>query len=176
MRHPRYIVPSRFEYGIYRVISRTVDRQLVLGNQEKEKMISLMKRHAEFAGIKVLRFCMMENHFHWLVYLPSRPKDAEEMTDAELVKRLMPCQGSHAAWGLKQDLRCVLEKGWTDQHQKLRAKWLDRMWNLSAFVQSGKQRFYASLRSPSAIWLCYQYSAYAAGQSVWFSKKYQCHS
>jgi hypothetical protein len=55
---------------------------------------------------------MMGNHFHCLVYVPSRPKDAEEMTDAELVKRCL---------GLEQDLSYALEKGWTDQHQKLRA-------------------------------------------------------
>jgi putative transposase len=150
MRLPRYIVPDRYEYGIYHVISRTVDRQMVFGDEEKEKMVSFMKRYAEFAGIKVLTFCVMGNHFHWLLYVPARPKDAEQMADADLVRRVKRCQGGHAAWELEQDLGYMLKNGWTDQHQKLRAKWLARMWNLSAFVQSVKQRF-----------------------TVWFNKKHE---
>jgi hypothetical protein len=44
MRHLRYILPSRFEYGLYQAISRTVDRQLVLGKEEREERVSLLKR------------------------------------------------------------------------------------------------------------------------------------
>jgi hypothetical protein len=56
---------------------------------------------------------------------------------------------------VEHQLKYMVEKELVADRVKLREQWLARMWNLSAFVQSVKQRFYASLRSPSAIWLCY---------------------
>jgi REP element-mobilizing transposase RayT len=50
-------------YGVYHVVSRVTDRRLVLGDEEKDKMVQLMRSYAEFSGITVLTFCTMGNHF-----------------------------------------------------------------------------------------------------------------
>ena len=141
MRKPRFLLPVNFEFGVYHVISRVTDRRLILGDEEKDELTRLMKRYAEFAGIKVLTFCVMGNHFHWLVEVPGRPGAEKEPSDAELVARVRKCQGKKAAWVLEQALQDLLTNGHTALHAALRERWLARMWSLSAFVQSVKQRF-----------------------------------
>jgi putative transposase len=150
MRKPRYLVHDHFGYGVYHVVSRVTDRRLVLGDEEKDKMVQLMRSYAQFSGITVLTFCIMGNHFHWLIHLPRKPEDAELMPDAELVARIEKCQGLEVAARVEHQLKYMVEKGLAEDRVKLREQWLARMWNLSAFVQSVKQRF-----------------------TVWFNKKHK---
>jgi putative transposase len=85
-----------------------------------------------------------------LLHLPRKPEDAAEMPDAELVARIEKCQGLEVAARLEHQLKYMVEKGLAEDRVKLREQWLARMWNLSAFVQSVKQRF-----------------------TVWFNKKHK---
>jgi putative transposase len=150
MRKRRFLVPPLFDSGTYHVISRVNDRQMKFGPEEKTYMIGLLRRYAEFSGIRVLTFCVMGNHFHWLLEVPRRPADAESITDEALVTRVRKCQGKAAAHLLQHDLAAHLQAGETTRHTQLRARWLARMWNLSSLVQSVKQRF-----------------------SVWFNQRHQ---
>ena len=151
MRKARLLIPESLNPGgAYHVVSRVVDRQLVLGQDEKERLVWLMRRYERFCGVKVLTYCIMGNHFHWLVEVPNRPADANAMPDEDIVARVAKCQGKMAAAGLKADLAAALKAGNATLHSRIRERWLSRMWNLSAFVQSVKQRF-----------------------SVWFNKQHQ---
>ena len=151
MRKARLLIPESLNLsGAYHVVSRVVDRQLVLGEEEKERLVWLMRRYERFSGVKVLTYCVMGNHFHWLVEVPKRPAHAESMPDSELVERVAKCQGKMAAAALRADLAAAVKFGNTALHAKIRERWLSRMWNLSAFVQSVKQRF-----------------------SVWFNKRHK---
>lgn len=141
MRKARFLVHHLFPQACYHVVSRIVNRDLVLGEDEKRVLISLMRRYERFCGVRVLTYCIMGNHFHFLVQVEPRPADADSMTDEALVERVRRCYGKEAGTILKNELADMLRDGRTDMHAATRARYLKRMWNLSAFVQSVKQRF-----------------------------------
>jgi len=105
----------------------------------KEKEISHTTiRHAEsFCGVRVLTYAVMANHFHLLVEVPKRA----EVDEAELVRRMTILYGKiYVANALRQ----WAEWRWTgtaylveDQQARLRV----RMFDLSAFVKTVKQRY-----------------------------------
>jgi len=50
-----------------------VDRKFVLGPEEKEEFVRLMRLYEEFCEIRVVTYCIMSNHFHVLAEVPRRP-------------------------------------------------------------------------------------------------------
>lgn len=57
------------EYGksYYHCISRVVDRQFVLQEEEKEQFVALMRKLEAFHGMRVVTYCILSNHFHLLI-------------------------------------------------------------------------------------------------------------
>ena len=49
--------------GFYHVLSRVVDRRMVLDDDEKERFRKLMRRTAAFSGVDVLTYAALDNHF-----------------------------------------------------------------------------------------------------------------
>ena len=141
MRRPRMLVHDTFPDVAYHIVSRVSHRLRLFEDEEKEKLVSLMRRYARFCGMRVLTYCVMGNHFHWLVEVEERPANADQMPDGELVERVRRCHGKQVAAILQAELESLLRSGNTALHADIRAKYLKRMWNLSAFVQSVKQRF-----------------------------------
>ena len=45
----------------YHVMSRVVDRQMVLGSEEKEKFRKLMRAVEAFSGVQVLTYAILDN-------------------------------------------------------------------------------------------------------------------
>jgi REP element-mobilizing transposase RayT len=122
----------------------------LFGEEEKAKLVSLMRRYERFCGMRVLTYCIKGNHFHWLVEVEEKPENADQMSDADLVERVRRCHGKQVANILAAELESLVRSGNTSLHAHIRTKYLKRMWNLSAFVQSVKQRF-----------------------SVWFNKRHK---
>ena len=58
----------------YHVMSRTVNGEFLLGDIEKEAFRKLMRRMERFAGVEVLTYAVMGNHFHLLLRVPEREK------------------------------------------------------------------------------------------------------
>ena len=62
--------------GCYHVMSRTVGGEtqsiMLFGEHEKNVFAKQLRKHAEFAGVEVLTWCMMDNHFHLLIRIPER--------------------------------------------------------------------------------------------------------
>ena len=56
----------------YHCISRVVDRQFVLKEEEKEHFVALMRKLEAFHGMRVVTYCIMSNHFHLLIEEPDR--------------------------------------------------------------------------------------------------------
>ena len=78
MRKARFLAPAweaGRRSGIYHCVSRVVDRQFVLGKEEKERFVQLMRLYERFCGVRVLSHCVMSNHFHLLVEVPLRPEE-----------------------------------------------------------------------------------------------------
>jgi len=119
------------------VVSRIVDRTFRLDDGEKEIFRGIMRRAEAFCGVRVLTYAVMSNHFHMLVEVPERAV----VDEAELTRRMTALYGrAHVA--------CVLRQ-WADwrrtgaaylveeQQNRLRA----RMYDISAFVKTVKQRY-----------------------------------
>ena len=73
-------------------------------------MRQIMRSQAAFAGMEVLTYCFLSNHFHIFVRLD--PKETEQLDDAGLVRRFRALYGSTkcASLGLDaDDLEVILK-------------------------------------------------------------------
>jgi len=139
MRKPRLKAPPHFPVAYYHCLSRVVDRQFVLGEEEKEQFVSFMREYERFCGVRIVTYCIMSNHFHILLEVPDRPK--ELLSDPELVRRLKGLSGMNSASTIEQQLGWFRERGQEEAAEALRQRVLSRMWDVSAFMKLLKQRF-----------------------------------
>ena len=89
--------------AVYHCMSRIVEKQFVFkttggGSPEAEMFVGLMRRLEAFCGVQVLTYCLMSNHFHVLVRVPSGRPD---LSDEELVERVRALNGGRAAKDLQ---------------------------------------------------------------------------
>lgn len=70
-RKNRVSIPN----GTYHVTARIVNREMWFRNPEfKNCIVSWMHGIAEFSGVELLSWCVMDNHFHILVHVPEVPE------------------------------------------------------------------------------------------------------
>jgi REP element-mobilizing transposase RayT len=139
MRKPRLKAPPSFPVAYYHCLSRVVDRQFALGEEEKEQFVALMREYERFCGVKIVTYCIMSNHFHILLEVPERPR--EGLSDQELLKRLKGLSGMNGASTIEQQLGWFRERGQDEAAEELKDRVLERMWDVSAFMKLLKQRF-----------------------------------
>jgi hypothetical protein len=115
-----------------------VDRNFVFGVHERDVFRKSLRQVEGFSGVRVVTWTILSNHFHVLLEVPPRP--AEELSDAEILER---CGSLYSADGM-------LEVEWEFAQaqraggvvlERLRAKYLRRMWDLSEFMKTLKQKF-----------------------------------
>ncbi len=121
----------------YHVMSRVIERKFYLGDLEKEFFRSLMWRVAEFSGVNVLTYALMDNHFHILIEIPERL----EVNDAELLRRLTLVYSAEDVEEIRVLLARCLEKGDLVWAETIRQQYLYRMYDISEFMKTLKQRF-----------------------------------
>jgi len=110
------------EPAVYHVISRTALDGFVLGDVEKDYLLTLIQRLSAVYFTEVLGFCLMGNHFHLLV----RMQPEAEFSDDEVRTRFQRYYGAASE-------RQLLD----GQVPTRRAKWA----NLSDYVKEIKQSF-----------------------------------
>ncbi len=135
MRDPRLLAaPGRV--GVYHLCSRIVDKRFVIKRREKLQFMELARGGAAFAGIELLSWCVMDNHFHLLVRVP--PVDAEAMSDDEILCRLSHLYSENKC----EYLRAVWERcGDLESRARFLFPYRQRLGNLSDFMKTLKQRF-----------------------------------
>jgi len=119
-------------------MSRTVGRQLLFGDREKEVLRKMIWQVAEFSGVEVLTYAVMGNHFHILAHVPH----SDSIPDAELIRRftaLYPKPSAHQPLTPQAFARCLQDGG--SEADKLRKALSRRMGDISAFMKTLKQRF-----------------------------------
>jgi REP element-mobilizing transposase RayT len=116
-----------------------VDRRFVFGDQEKSLFLKLMRFYERFCQVRVTAYCLMSNHFHLLVEVPARPQVPP--AEAWLLEHVERCYGQPTASLLQENLRQTRAQAGDAAAEKLRHSWLARLWDISAFMKTLKQRF-----------------------------------
>ncbi|MCC5841359.1 MAG: transposase, partial [Opitutales bacterium] len=105
-----------------------------------EAMRQIMRSQAAFAGMEVLTYCFMANHFHIFVRLD--PKEKENLDDAGLVGRFRALYGGTrcASLGLDADDLAVILKKKGSSAEDIRRRLKARMGDVSVFMREVKTR------------------------------------
>lgn len=124
----------KVEGAVYHCVSRTVGGQFLLDEAAKQRLVDLLFPLAKFCGVEVLTYCIMSNHFHLLVRIPSQPN----LPDATLLARAEAFYGKD---GLLPSLaRAEIHRSGT-LGANTRETLSSRMGDVSAFMKEFKQRF-----------------------------------
>jgi len=63
MTPPRLLAPPGTEVSFHHCISRFVDRRFLFGPKEKKVFLGLLRKYERLCGVRVLTYCIMDNHF-----------------------------------------------------------------------------------------------------------------
>ena len=123
--------------GYYHVIDRIAHREFLLRDERiKKRLLDLMRRAAEFSGVDVCTYVLMDNHLHLCVHVPE-PAEVDEGTVVERVGTL--CGEARAA-ELRSELERLRAEGREDEAIRVLDRLRARMGDLSEFMKTFKQR------------------------------------
>ena len=124
--------------AFYHVVSRIANKAFLLNNDEKKEVfVNMLHRAADFSGVDVITYVVMDNHFHLCVRVPRREG---EIPESEILRRVGVLYGEDRRAALEKRLAGFREEGddtaIAAELEKLRA----RMGDLSEFMKTLKQR------------------------------------
>ena len=131
---PALVSPTSY----YHCISRVVNRDFVFQAHERDVFRKIMRQVEAFSGLRVLTWTILSNHFHILLEVPPRPAVAP--TDDEILDRCRAMYSPRAMVAVEWEFAEAQRKGGTVLRQ-LRDRYLKRMWDLSEFMKTLKQKF-----------------------------------
>ena len=79
-----------YESDFFHVMVQGIDREFIFNNDYfKEKYLSFLQEASQKHQVKIIAYCMMDNHAHILVYTPEIDKlsDMMESTNTKFFKR-----------------------------------------------------------------------------------------
>ena len=122
---------------VHHITSRIAHKVRFLQDQERNDLVAIIRRAAEFTGVKLIGWCVMINHFHILAFLPP----PQEIDEQEVLRRYGVLKGDKSAKETESRLAQLRLNGEDDKA----VKWLDaqrrRMYNIGDFVKIVKQWF-----------------------------------
>jgi len=122
--------------AFYHVLSRIVDRRLILDDAEKERFRRLMRAVEAFSGCQVLTWTCLDNHWHICLRVPH----PEPVSDREMIRRLNYLYDNHFVAQIATELADLRSNGRDAEAEALKTRYTSRMYNLSEFVKTLKQR------------------------------------
>ena len=125
---------------VHHITSRIAHKVRFLQDKaERNDLIGMIRRAADFAGIKLLGWCIMINHFHILAFLPKPVKVDEN----EILRRYGVLKGTKCAVAFQEqlaNLRLEGDTGCKEAERRLDAL-RKRMYSIGEFVKIVKQWF-----------------------------------
>ncbi|MFT5106045.1 MAG: putative transposase [Verrucomicrobiales bacterium] len=115
-----------------------MNRDFVLHEHERDVFCKIMRQAEAFSGVRILTWTILSNHFHLLLEIPPRP--AVELNNNEILDRCRQLYSADAMIGVEWEFAEAQRLG-GDVLQQLRARYLRRMWDLSEFMKTLKQKF-----------------------------------
>lgn len=119
-------------------MSRVVDKRRVLGEKEKLRFWKMMRQMEGFSGCEILTYCLMGNHFHLLIRVPSTPS---EISKEEIFVRMRRAYPKEKVEQFKTMIEKYDGRGDDILIEEALNKYRRRMFDLSEFMKSLKQRF-----------------------------------
>jgi hypothetical protein len=141
MRASRVLGEPARPINFYHCVSRTLRELPFWDAVEKEHLRELSTKLLAFSGLELVTFCLMGNHFHLLLGVPSERQSLETMSDQAFLDRLAHLYDEEEVESVAIELDAHRQGGRDVQALALRSRYLRRMHNLSAFMQEPKQRF-----------------------------------
>ena len=140
--------------ALHHVTSRVSGRQMLLaGAGVKGDMLGALERAAEFSGVNVGAFALMDNHFHIVVQVPFREGSVPE---GEVLRRYGALMGGKERARLEARLGSLRESGGAAAAESELDRLRARMHDLSQFVKTFKEEFGRLFRRrrpyPGALW------------------------
>ena len=121
----------------YHIMSRIVDRQMLMKPSEREYFRKLMHAVAAFSGCQVVTHALLSNHWHALLFVPER----KPVSDEELVHRLAHLYNPLEVRGIAESIAYHRQNGHDGAAEAIKARYTCRMYDLSEFVKTLKQRY-----------------------------------
>lgn len=140
VRMPRLKASPELPVAYYHCLSRVVDRQFVLGDREREKFVELLRMYEAFCEVRVVTYCVMNNHFHVLLEIAQRPA-GRVLSDTQLLGRLKAIYSPIQIAGVSGQLEHFRKTGAHAAAEAYKQSFLERMGDLSFFMKLVKQRF-----------------------------------
>ncbi len=137
MRTRRAFPVAGSQQGYFHCISRVVDRRFVMGETEKTKFLEILRACEQFYGVRVLTYCIMSNHFHLLVEVP----EPSPLTETEIAERVSALYSPNPLITKEFSVEGLPGSGLEHTSARLLDRFVSRMFNLSNFMKSLKQRF-----------------------------------
>ena len=135
MKPTRIKLPAPAAYHITSRIKN--DDFLLEDNEDKRALLDIIRRAAEFAGIMVVSYAILDNHFHLLAHVPAR----QEVDGAELERRVRILWGREKAEARFERWRFWEARGKAQSADKERAALRRRMFDITPFVKTIKELF-----------------------------------
>jgi putative transposase len=138
MRKRRLKITEPGVDAVYHCMTRTVNGEHLFEDRDKERLRKMLWQVADFSGVEILTYCLMNNHFHVLVYVPYQ----DVVSDQELLRRYQvlypkPTAYETASIGILE--KTLAENG--REAAQIRRQLLARMGDVSQFMKTLKQRF-----------------------------------
>lgn len=125
------------EDAYYHCMSRVIEQRFIMGDREKEYFINLMRKLAEFSGLRILTYCVMSNHFHILLQVPRR----QSVSDKQLLERLRAIYSANRVSQVALALKEYRQAGKHAAAEQLKASYTYRMYDISPYFKTLKQVF-----------------------------------
>ena len=124
---------------VHHLVSRIAHRVYFLKEEERMDFLEIVRRAAEFTGIKLIGWCIMGNHIHLLAYLPS----PLQVSEAEVLRRYGILYGARVSERMARAFAVWRLNG--ESGERRVAEWLEgqrrRMYDVGSFMKIVKQWF-----------------------------------
>ena len=125
---------------VHHITSRIAHKVRFLQDDDvRNDLVEIIRRAADFTGVKLLGWCVMINHFHVLAFLPS----PIELREDEIIRRYGVLKGMAAASNLEMKIAKLRLGGvnGNEAAEECLASIRKRMYSIASFMKIVKQWF-----------------------------------
>ncbi len=121
----------------YHVMNRCALQEFLFDEEEKDMFVKMMRRAEFFSGIKILDYCVMNNHFHILLKVPER----EDVPESLIRERVTVLYGEERARKMFARWDAFRAAGQAEAVEGELSSLKRRMYDLSQFMKTLDQRY-----------------------------------